>query len=71
MTSRAMSSVVKLLVAVGNITNVDELLQQDDGLRTQLETASADLLEAAGYDREKYLAWVRAGEGALQGPVNG
>lgn len=60
----------KLIVAVGNITDVDELLQHDDGLRTQMKTASADLLEAAGYDREEYLAWVHEGEGAVQGSAN-
>ncbi len=61
---------VKLVAAVENITNVDELLQADAQLRTQMETASADLLAEAGYDRESYLAWVRSGEGAADGPIN-
>ncbi len=61
---------VKLVAAVENITDVDELLGRDDRLRAQMETASADLLEAAGYDRDKYLAWVRMGEGAVQGSMN-
>lgn len=61
---------VKLVAAVANITNVDELLQADAQLRTQMETASADLLAEAGYDRDSYLAWVRSGEGAANGSIN-
>jgi hypothetical protein len=60
----------KLVAAVENISDVDQLLQADDQLRDEMETASADLLEAAGYDRGDYLAWVRSGEGAVQGSMN-
>ena len=61
---------VKLVAAVENITDVDELLRGDERLRAEMETASADLLEAAGYDRDRYLAWVRMGEGAVQESLN-
>ncbi len=48
---------IKLLGAIERLPNVDTLLNSDPQLRSEMETASADLLESAGYDREKYLSW--------------
>src|SRR6185369_6111983 len=57
-----LESAMKLVQAVEHISDVDELLRADPELHTQMETASADLLEAAGFDREKYFAWLRSGQ---------
>lgn len=54
----------KLAKAVGRISNIDQLLQNDDELRRELFHASADLLEAAGYNRQEYEKWVSTGETA-------
>ena len=48
---------IRLVSVVENITDVDDLLNGDEDLRLSMETASADLLESAGYDREQYLNW--------------
>jgi len=48
---------IKLVSAVENIADVDALLSSDEELRLSMETASAELLESAGYDRQKYLNW--------------
>lgn len=48
---------LKLVSAMQNIADVDALLQDDTDLRALMETASADLLESAGFDRGKYLQW--------------
>ena len=60
----------KLVIAVENIRDLDALLQSDDDLRVEMENSSADLLEAAGYDREAYLTWVRSGEGSAEVAMN-
>lgn len=57
-----LESAMKLVHAVEHISDVDELLRANTELHTQMETASADLLEAAGFDREKYFAWLRSGQ---------
>ncbi len=48
---------IKLVSAIEKMVDVDDLLRSNNELRTSLETASADLLASAGYDREKYLEW--------------
>jgi len=62
---------LKVLAAIERIRDVDELLAANSELKTEMEAASADLLEAAGYDRDKYLAWVRSGEGRPRDAGNG
>ncbi len=52
-----------LVAAVRRISNIDELLDADADLKTQLTESSADLLASAGYDRDKYVQWVTDGEG--------
>jgi hypothetical protein len=52
-----LGSAMKLVSAIEKMIDVDELLRSNDGLRVSMETASADLLASAGYDREKYLGW--------------
>ena len=42
---------------VEQLADVDHLLNSDDELRHGLESASADLMASAGFDREKYLQW--------------
>jgi hypothetical protein len=48
---------IKLVSAIEKMADVDDLLRSNDELRASMETASADLLASAGYDREKYLGW--------------
>ena len=48
---------LKLVAAIEKLRDVDDLLRANDALRSSMETASADLLASAGYDREKYLNW--------------
>ena len=55
-------SAIRLLSAVERLADVDKLLADDESMCTAMEINSADLLESAGYDREAYVAWVRAGE---------
>ncbi len=55
--SSELDSALKLLTAVGKIGDVDLLLKADPDLCSAMEKASADLLESAGYDRERYLEW--------------
>jgi hypothetical protein len=52
-----LASALKLISMIEQLVDVDDLLSSDDELRDVLESASADLLAAAGYDREKYLRW--------------
>ncbi|NQT36561.1 MAG: hypothetical protein HQ581_03675 [Planctomycetes bacterium] len=52
----------KLVAAVRNISNIDEILAADPELKTRLTESSADLLKSAGYDRNVYLQWVKDGE---------
>lgn len=54
---------LKIVARVETIRDVDDLLAEDSGLRSQLTQASADLLSSAGYDRDEYLQWVANGEG--------
>lgn len=55
---------VKLAKSVAAINNrdVDYLLSQEPLANAQLRNESADLLESAGFDRARYLAWVDDGE---------
>jgi len=53
---------VKLAESVANISDVDIKLATDGALRAALLDEAADLLASAGYDREKYVAWVSDGE---------
>ena len=48
---------IKLISAIEKLADVDDLLRTDNDLRVSMETASADLLASAGYDRDKYLDW--------------
>jgi hypothetical protein len=53
---------LKLVESVTKIADVDRLLAADATLKIELLKEAADLLESAGYDREKYIQWVDAGE---------
>lgn len=53
---------VRLAESVANIASVDDKLAADGKLRTSLRDEAADLMASAGYDREKYVQWVDAGE---------
>jgi hypothetical protein len=53
---------IRLAESVSQIRDVDESLEADPELKTRLRDSQADLLEAAGYDRAKYLQWVDDGE---------
>jgi hypothetical protein len=44
------------------IRDVDDVLRNDPTLREELAHTQADMLAAAGYDREAYLRWVAEGE---------
>lgn len=55
---------VKLAESVSMIFDVDEKLASEAELRAMLFDESADLLASAGYDRDKYVQWVKAGETA-------
>jgi len=50
---------MKILRSVKNITDIDEILITDSEIQETMENSSADLLESAGYDREKYINWLR------------
>ena len=52
----------KIVASVKRISNIDEILASDPGLQGELLNSSADLLAAAGYDRDDYVQWVREGE---------
>ncbi len=53
---------VKLAESVGSIADVDTKLAEDAEMKTALRNEAADLLASAGFDREKYIEWVEAGE---------
>ncbi len=52
----------KLVTAVKNISNIDSILNENSHLHSALFESSADLLSAAGYDRNAYVRWVHDGE---------
>ena len=56
---------VKLAESVSGITDVDLKLKADKELWAALRDESADLMASAGFDREKYIQWVDAGEPAM------
>ena len=56
----------RLVNSVRNMSNIDELLSQALDLHNDLMKSSADLLQSAGYDRDKYLRWVQDGEQTAQ-----
>ncbi|MEK6259916.1 MAG: hypothetical protein AABP62_14950 [Planctomycetota bacterium] len=58
---------LKMISAVERISDVDSLLIADPALRDEILNSSADLLASAGYDRQRYVAWVNEGEGNVQG----
>ncbi len=53
---------LKLIELVGQMEDVDHILASDVQLRSDLLKSKADLLQASGYDRDKYLKWVDDGE---------
>jgi len=53
---------IKAAKVVSKRQNVDDLLNNDEVLKTELKLAQADLLDSAGYDREAYIKWVDGGE---------
>lgn len=55
-------SAVKLAKSVANITDVIHKLSEDTALNTELRDEAANLMAMAGFDREKYIRWVEAGE---------
>lgn len=55
-------SAMKLAESVGGIADVDIKLKADRELWTALRDESANLMASAGFDREKYIQWVDAGE---------
>ena len=52
----------KLVRSVQKISDVDSILEKDQELHSVLLNSSADLLQAAGYDRDDYVRWVEDGE---------
>lgn len=50
---------MQILKATTLIKSVDDILRGDESLREALTESSADLLASCGYDRSRYLAWVR------------
>jgi len=56
-TPSELASALRLISMVEQLVDVDHLLNSDDELRHGLESASADLMASAGFDREKYLQW--------------
>jgi hypothetical protein len=48
--------------AANGIRDVDALLAEDQATREKLRDSKADLLAAAGFDRDAYLKWVAEGE---------
>jgi hypothetical protein len=52
-------SAIKLITSVEGITDVDDLLQTDASLREEMEKSAADLIAAAGYDRDAYMEWIK------------
>lgn len=52
----------KLVSAVKNISNIDEILAADSTLHERLLISSAELLATAGYNPEAYVQWVKEGE---------
>ena len=55
-------SAVKLAESVANIADVDAKLAADNEMKAALRDEAADLMASAGFDREKYIQWVAAGE---------
>ena len=55
-------SAVKLAESVAQIADVVGKLADDTALATALREEAADLMASAGFDREKYIRWVEAGE---------
>jgi hypothetical protein len=60
-------SAVDLAESVANIADVDKKLAEDAGMKMALRDEAADLLASAGFDREKYIQWVEAGERTTPG----
>jgi len=57
-----LQSALGLVSIAAGIRNVDELLGANPAMRDQLVNSKADLLAAAGYNRDAYLQWVADGE---------
>ncbi len=53
---------IKIAKSVENISDVDHVLSDDPIKKADLFKESADLLEAAGFDRGAYIKWVNDGE---------
>jgi hypothetical protein len=60
-------SALKLAESVARIADVDGKLAEDAEMKATLRDEAADLLASAGFDREKYIQWVDAGEPATPG----
>ena len=57
-----LDTALSIVNSVKEIQDVGELLKNDKDAHSILAEAQADLLAAAGYDREAYLDWVGRGE---------
>lgn len=57
-----LDSALGFVSMASDIRNVDELLEANSAMHEQLANSKADLLAAAGYDRDAYLRWVADGE---------
>ena len=55
-------SAVKLAGSVAQIVDVVLKLAENPALHTELLDEAANLMAMAGFDREKYISWVEAGE---------
>jgi hypothetical protein len=53
---------VKLARGTAYITDVDSKLEDDKSVKAALCSEAADLMESAGFDKEKFIDWVNAGE---------
>jgi hypothetical protein len=55
-------SALQLAESVANIADVDGKFAKDAKMWKVLRDEAADLMASAGFDREKYIQWVEAGE---------
>lgn len=53
---------IKIVESVGNINDVDNMLNNDAELHREMFAQSTELLESAGFDRDEYVEWVENGE---------
>lgn len=53
---------LQIVESTTHIADVDAMLKKDPKLKEQLRDSQAEMLEAAGYDKDAYIKWVATGE---------